>query len=101
MNTATDLEYAAFVGIDWSDRKHDVCLQAAGGKKHEFSELAHRPEAIAQWAQALRQRFEGRPIAVCVELSKGHWSMRCSSTTSWCSIRSTRPRWRSIARRFV
>jgi hypothetical protein len=59
------------VGIDWSDRKHDVCLQAAGGKKHEFSELAHRPEAIAQWAQALRQRFEGRPIAVCVELRKG------------------------------
>jgi transposase len=71
MNTATDLEYAAFVGIDWADRKHDVCLQAAGSSKREFSVLAHRPECIAQWAQALRQRFGGRPVAVCVELSKG------------------------------
>jgi transposase len=71
MNTATDLEYAAFVGIDWADRKHDVCLQAAGSSKRESSVLAHRPETIAQWVQALRQRFGGRPIAVCVELSKG------------------------------
>jgi len=71
MNSATDLEYAAFVGIDWADRKHDVCLQAAGSSKREFCELAHRPESIAQWAQTLRQRFGGRPVAVCVELSKG------------------------------
>jgi transposase len=71
MNTATEMEYAALVGIDWADRKHDVCLQAAGSSKREFSVLAHRPECIAQWAQALRARFAGRPIAVCVELSKG------------------------------
>ena len=71
MNTATEMEYAALVGIDWADRKHDVCLQAAGSSKREFSVLAHRPETIAQWAQALRQRFAGRPIAVCVELTKG------------------------------
>jgi hypothetical protein len=23
-------EFAAFIGIDWADRKHDVCLQVAG-----------------------------------------------------------------------
>jgi hypothetical protein len=33
--------------------------------------LPHRPERIAQWAQALRPRFEGRPIAVCLELHNG------------------------------
>jgi transposase len=71
MNTATEIEYAALVGIDWSDRKHDVCLQAAGSSKRELGVLAHRPESIAQWAQTLRQRFAGRPLAVCVELSKG------------------------------
>ena len=60
MNTATDIEYAAFVGIDWADRKHDVCLHAAGSSKREFSVLAHRPECIAHWAQALRQRFGPR-----------------------------------------
>jgi hypothetical protein len=46
-------EFAAFVGIDWGDRKHDVCLQACGSSKREFAVLPYRPEAIDQWAQAL------------------------------------------------
>jgi transposase len=71
MNVSSLTEYAAFVGIDWADRKHDICLQVAGSDQREFSVLPHRPERIAQWAQVLRQRFEGRPIAVCLELSKG------------------------------
>jgi transposase len=71
MRASTHTEFAAFVGIDWADRKHDVCLQAAGSDKRELSILAHRPEAIAQWAEGLRQRFGGRPIAVCLEIAKG------------------------------
>ena len=71
MKTSSDSEFAAFVGIDWADRKHDVCLQAAGSSKRELSVLPHRPEAIAQWAEGLRQRFGGRPIAVCLEIAKG------------------------------
>jgi transposase len=71
MKATGDIAYAAFIGIDWADRKHDVCLQAAGTSKREFDELTHRPQNIVQWAQALRERFGGRPIAVCLELSKG------------------------------
>jgi transposase len=71
MNCATEIEYAAFVGIDWADRKHDVCLLARGSHEREFSVLPHRPEAIAQWAEGLRQRFNGCPIAVCLELASG------------------------------
>ena len=71
MNAPSTTEFAAFVGIDWADRKHDVCLLAAGSSKRELSVLPHRPESIAQWAEELRQRFGGRPIAVCLELAKG------------------------------
>jgi len=71
MKPATDGEFAAYVGIDWADRKHDVCLQASGEKRRESSVLPHRPEAIAQWAEGLRQRFGGQPIAVCLEIAKG------------------------------
>ena len=71
MDASTTAEFAAFVGIDWGDRKHDVCLQAGGSTKREFSVLPHRPEVIDQWAEALRQRFGGRAIAVCLEISKG------------------------------
>jgi hypothetical protein len=39
-------EFASFVGIDWADAKHDVCLQAAGSQKREFSVLEHQPDTI-------------------------------------------------------
>ena len=64
-------EFAAFVGIDWADTSHAVCLQAAGSDTRESSVLAHTPEAISAWAGTLRHRFGGQPIAVCLELTKG------------------------------
>jgi transposase len=64
-------EFAAFVGIDWADRKHDVCLQVAGAEAFEISVIEHRPTTIDAWARGLRQRFGGRPVAVCLELSQG------------------------------
>src|SRR5207244_9626140 len=63
--------FAAFVGLDWADAKHDICLQAAGTARREFLCLAHRPEAIDAWVQSLHTRFNGQPVAVCLELNKG------------------------------
>ena len=64
-------EFAAFIGIDWADRKHDICLQVPGVDACELSVIEHRPTVIDAWASNLRNRFEGRPIAVCLELSHG------------------------------
>ena len=64
-------QFAAFIGIDWADRKHDVCLQAAGADAVELSVVEHRPKAIDGWARGLRERFAGQRIAVCLELSQG------------------------------
>ena len=64
-------EFAAFVGLDWADAKHDVCIQAAGTTRREFGDLEHSPEAIDVWVQTLRTRFNGQPIAVCLELKQG------------------------------
>src|SRR2546426_4667738 len=63
--------FAAFVGIDWADAKHDICLQAAGTAKREYFQLDHTPEAIDAWVTTLRTRFNGQPVAVCLELDKG------------------------------
>ena len=71
MKPHLDVEFAAFVGIDWSDTKHDICLQAANSEEREWAVVPHRPAAIDAWASALRQRFGGRPVAVCLELAKG------------------------------
>jgi transposase len=65
------LEFAAFIGIDWADEKHDVCLLPPVGGVPQSRTVAHRPTEIAAWAAELRQRFGGRPVAVCLEQSRG------------------------------
>src|SRR5262245_6112834 len=62
---------AAFVGLDWADAQHDVCLQAAGTAHREFLHLEHSPEEMKAWGQTLRTRFNGQPVAVCLELNQG------------------------------
>lgn len=71
MNHALDHSFAAFIGIDWADNKHDICLQAADAPGPEYAVLTHSPEAIEQWALGLQERFAHRPIAICLELNKG------------------------------
>jgi transposase len=63
--------YAALVGIDWSDRKHDFCLQVVGTEAQEQGVIGHTPEAIDAWVRGLTERFAGQRIAVCLEQSKG------------------------------
>ncbi len=70
MKTPGDTPFTAFIGIDWADAKHDICIQAADDERREFSRLSHKVEAIDDWAQSLYRRFGG-PIAVALELSKG------------------------------
>jgi transposase len=64
-------DFAAFIGLDWADRKHDVCLHAPGLERFERGVLEHRPAAIEAWAHALEKRFGGKPIAIGLELSRG------------------------------
>jgi transposase len=63
--------FAATIGLDWADAKHDICLQVMGSDDTERFVLKHRPESIDAWARELRQRFGGQPVAVALELFKG------------------------------
>jgi len=64
-------EFAALIGIDWADQKHDVCLRVCGSEKLERSTVDHTPEELENWAMMLRERFGGKPVAVCVEMERG------------------------------
>ena len=64
-------ELAALVGIDWSDKKHDVCLVDVAAGVPELSIIKQTPEALNEWAQTLRTRFGGAKVAVCLEQSRG------------------------------
>lgn len=65
------IDFAAFVGLDWADQQHAVCLQASGSTKAENFVVKQTAESIGEWANQLRTRFEGRKVAVCLEQSKG------------------------------
>ena len=63
-------QYTACIGMDWADKKHDVCVQSAESGEREFSVVNHNPAALDEWVMGLKKRFGGL-IAVAVELSKG------------------------------
>ena len=68
---AEQIEFAAFVGLDWADQEHAVCLQESDSAKVETSVLKQTAQSLGEWANQLRARFGGRKVAVCLEQSKG------------------------------
>ncbi len=70
MQSLTNCPFTAFVGIDWADTKHDICLKVADETRFRFDCIAHTPASIEQWALSIHQAY-GAPIAIAVELSKG------------------------------
>lgn len=64
-------EFAAFIGVDWGDRKHAWALQAEGSTQVESGEIVHTPEAIEEWVAELRRRFPTGRLAVALEQARG------------------------------
>jgi transposase len=66
-----DVKFAAFVGLDWEDQKHAVCVLPAVGGTPQHREVPQTPEGIAEWVGELRQQFGEGTIAICLEQSRG------------------------------
>src|SRR6516165_7766336 len=74
-------QFAAFIGIDWADKRHVWCLQAMGSEKRESGELKHTPEAVEAWV--------GQGPKNTLEMPTCCWIYYCSIATScadWCRI---------------
>ena len=70
MDALNEIDFVAYVDIDWADKKHDACIQEAKCDQREVVVIPHKVDLIDEWAKSLRKRF-GSPIAVAVELTKG------------------------------
>ena len=64
-------DFAALVGIDWADKKHDICELPTGTKDYQWSVISSKPDRLHAWAMALEKRYPGQHIAVACELKKG------------------------------
>jgi hypothetical protein len=63
--------YAAYIGIDWADRKHDISLYDCETQIVEHEVIGSQPESIEAWAEELRPRFHGKAIAIALEQKRG------------------------------
>jgi transposase len=69
MNTITN--FAATIGLDWADQKHDLWIGPVDGAKAQHRSLEQTPEALHEWVAKLRERFGNRPVALGIETSRG------------------------------
>jgi transposase len=63
-------QFVVCIGLDWGDENHAVAMRPVQGKA-ESGTLVNSPEVLHLWLQQLAKRFEGRPIALAVETSRG------------------------------
>lgn len=70
-SASSEPQWAAFAAIDWADKKHYWRLLPTGSERSEVGELENTPEAVERWAATLQERFSSRPIALCLEQSRG------------------------------
>ncbi len=68
---ANEVDYAAFIGLDWGSEKHSIALEVAGSKETEMYVLKQKPEDLHCWFVKLLDKFGGRPVAVAIEQTKG------------------------------
>ena len=58
-----------WIGIDWADSKHDVCVY--DGTSYENSILINDPVHLQAWAADLESQFPGQSLAVAIENANG------------------------------
>ena len=60
-------DFSVLIGIDWADKKHDVCEISLKSKSPRYAIIDSSPKAIHEWAMSLKQRFPDKPVAVACE----------------------------------
>ena len=83
--------FSALIGIDWADKKHDVCETKVDSQKYDYSVISSNPKAINQQALEVKNRYPNKPFAVACELTKGpliyalrqHCQLACSGQKFW------------------
>lgn len=64
-------DFAATIGLDWADQKHDLWIRPAGPAKGEHRRLEQTPEALHEWVAKLGERFDHQRVAIAIETSRG------------------------------
>lgn len=86
----------AFVGLDMHREKIAVAIALGREAPHFEGVILNRPEAMREWALALRRRFAH--IEALTELARAASCCTVSSSSWGSAVRSWRPRFACHAR---
>jgi transposase len=71
MTEGSVMEFAAWIGIDWADKKHRWAMRMQGEERVQQGDLESTPEAVEQFFLGLAARFPDRRVGVALEQSRG------------------------------
>jgi len=69
--SAKPSDFAALIGIDWADQKHDIFELCSQNNQSKHYLIGSSAKAISDWANELREKYPGQLVAVACELKKG------------------------------
>ncbi len=46
--------FAALIGINWADKKHDMCEHVVGSESYQYLVIFNQPESLHQWAMTFK-----------------------------------------------
>ena len=58
MNTLDATSFTAFIGIDWADAKHDICIQSADSDEREF-DVIRGAKPLASFKSVIDKQLKG------------------------------------------
>lgn len=64
-------DFAALIGIDWADQKHDMCEFSMTNGDYQYQVVSSKPLALHDWAMSLKAKYPNQKIAVGCEQKKG------------------------------
>jgi transposase len=64
-------ELAAYVGLDWADEEHAVCLRVSNTNEIREYTVKQHPQKLHEWINDLRKEFGGQKIGIAIEKSRG------------------------------
>jgi hypothetical protein len=53
-------KFSVYIGIDWANDKHDVCVQVANSSARKFEVIKHSPKAINEWITSLHKQYKDK-----------------------------------------
>ena len=62
---------AAYIGLDWADEKHAVCMRIAKTNEIRDFSVEQHPAKLHAWIARLRKEFGNRKVGIAVEKSRG------------------------------